>query len=93
MVRLTDLLDMTVAVDWDVKPQTKETKLFVIKMLSAYMSVAYKSALQTTFIMEANNTNPDQQSDLGLYCYQSMFTYEKVDSIYGGKKLREASRL
>ena len=26
MVRLIDHLNMTVAVDWDVKPQTKQTK-------------------------------------------------------------------
>ena len=26
MVRLTDHLDMTIAVDWDIKPQTKQTK-------------------------------------------------------------------
>ena len=26
MVRLTDSLDMTIAVDWDAKPQTKQTK-------------------------------------------------------------------
>ena len=25
MVRLTDRLDMTIAVDWDVKPHTKQT--------------------------------------------------------------------
>ena len=25
MVRLTDCLDMTIAVDWDMKPQTKQT--------------------------------------------------------------------
>ena len=27
MVRLTDLLDMTIAVDWDVKPQTKQNRV------------------------------------------------------------------
>ena len=27
MVRLTDYLDMTIAVDWDVKQQTKPTEL------------------------------------------------------------------
>ena len=26
VVRLTDCLDMTIAVDWDVKPQTEQTK-------------------------------------------------------------------
>ena len=26
MIRLTDRLDMTIAVDWDVKPRTKQTK-------------------------------------------------------------------
>ena len=26
VVRLTDRLDRTIAVDWDVKPQTKQTK-------------------------------------------------------------------
>ena len=26
VVRLTDRLDMTIAVDWDVKPQTEQTK-------------------------------------------------------------------
>ena len=28
MVRLTDRLDMTIAVDWDVTPQTKQTKKY-----------------------------------------------------------------
>ena len=26
MIRLTDHLDITIAVDWDIKPQTKQTK-------------------------------------------------------------------
>ena len=29
MVRLTDNLTMTIAVDWNVKPQTKQKKTFV----------------------------------------------------------------
>ena len=31
VVRLTDLLDMTIAVDWDVKPQTKlKARIFLV---------------------------------------------------------------
>ena len=29
MVRLTDRLDMTIAVDWDVTPQTKQKQMTV----------------------------------------------------------------
>ena len=29
MVRLTDSLGLTIAVDWDVKPQTKQTKKLI----------------------------------------------------------------
>ena len=31
MVRLTNHLDMTIAVDWDVKPQTKQIRNFIKK--------------------------------------------------------------
>ena len=30
MVRLTDHLDMTIVLDWDVKPQNKQTRLTLI---------------------------------------------------------------
>ena len=40
MVRLTDRLDMTIVVDWDVKPQVKQTnkqtKRVMIDMFSSY---------------------------------------------------------
>ena len=32
VVRLTDRLDMTIVVDWDVKPQLKQTKYFKIRL-------------------------------------------------------------
>ena len=34
MAGLTDLLDMTIAVDWDIKPQTKQTKPFEFNVLN-----------------------------------------------------------
>ena len=46
MVRLTDLPSMTIAVDWDVKQQNKQTK----------------DAPQTYFIAEAITMNDDQSS-------------------------------
>ena len=33
MFRLTDSHNMTIAVDWDVKPQTKQTKQNNLKLL------------------------------------------------------------
>ena len=40
--------------------------LFVAKMLSAFhICCIYSSELQICFFVEANNTNPDQTSDLG----------------------------
>ena len=33
MVRLTDCLDMTIAVDWDVKAQTKPKKILLEKKI------------------------------------------------------------
>ena len=32
VVRLTDRLNMTITVDWDVKPQTKQTDLVIFKL-------------------------------------------------------------
>ena len=63
MVRGTDRLDMTIAVDWDVKPQTNQLKkkhfFFVLKM-SAFTSAAYIQVhCRLDFIMETNTMNPD----------------------------------
>ena len=46
--------------------------LFVLKMSSAFTSDAYIQVhFRLDFFMEANNMNPDQQSDLGPYDQQS----------------------
>ena len=36
MVRLTDGLDMTIAVNWDVKPQTEQTNYIVLAWIKIY---------------------------------------------------------
>ena len=63
-----------------------------VRDLTGIELAQYSNALQTTFIMEANNLNLDQtapikeQSDLGPYCLlyigcQSLSADEKADDI------------
>ena len=39
MVRLTDRLDMTIFVDWDVKPQIKQTNKLIKRAVSVVNSL------------------------------------------------------
>ena len=42
VVRLSDCLDMTIVVDWNVKPQTKQNK---ITSISLYFFIRYELAI------------------------------------------------
>ena len=43
MVRLTGGLDMTIVVDWDVKPQTEQTNYIVLVWIKIYCLRIYLS--------------------------------------------------
>ena len=55
MVRITDILNMTIAVDWDVKPQNKQTKqkhldmsVQIFRIITAFMICWSFTAQSTT---------------------------------------------
>ena len=47
MIRLTDRLDMTIAVDWDEKPLTKQTnKNLLLKLSLDYTETCWETSRQ-----------------------------------------------
>ena len=75
MLRLTGCLDMTIAVDWDVKPQAKQLGSVVLMIDHQYLNALFKfsfsHAIPFCFIM-TNSTDSDEihfvASYLCLYC-------------------------
>ena len=51
MVRLTDCLDMTIVVDWDVKPQNKQNAILRLRMgfvEKRFWDMSYLNEINTT---------------------------------------------
>ena len=71
MVRLTDRLDLTIVVDWDVQPQIKQNYRNDPKFSDRYAW--------------ANSADPDQTAprDHGLHCLP--FRLHRLDSLLYGR--------